>query len=54
MMTTSKTNRDVHAASPAQATTRIEQQLVREDYWLNVALEDSFPCSDPISSMRAD
>jgi hypothetical protein len=22
------------------------------DDWLNVALEDSFPCSDPISSMR--
>ncbi len=24
------------------------------DYWLDIALEDSFPCSDPISSMRAD
>jgi hypothetical protein len=30
---------------------RIEERL---DYWLEVALEDSFPCSDPISSMRAD
>ncbi|MDI4233464.1 MULTISPECIES: hypothetical protein [unclassified Bradyrhizobium] len=30
---------------------RIEQRL---DYWLDVALEDSFPCSDPISSMRTD
>jgi len=24
------------------------------DDWLTVALEDSFPCSDPISSMRVD
>jgi hypothetical protein len=24
------------------------------DYWLDIALEDSFPCSDPISSMRSD
>jgi hypothetical protein len=30
---------------------RIEESL---DYWLDVALEDSFPCSDPISSMRTD
>jgi hypothetical protein len=26
----------------------------RPDYWLDIALEDSFPCSDPISSMRSD
>jgi hypothetical protein len=26
----------------------------RTDEWLTVALEDSFPCSDPISSMRVD
>jgi hypothetical protein len=24
------------------------------DYWLDIALEDSFPCSDPIFSMRTD
>ena len=30
---------------------RIEERL---DYWLDIALEDSFPCSDPISSMRTD
>lgn len=30
---------------------RIEESL---DRWLDVALEDSFPCSDPISSMRTD
>jgi hypothetical protein len=29
----------------------IEESL---EYWLDVALEDSFPCSDPISSMRTD
>lgn len=23
-----------------------------KDYWLDVALQDSFPCSDPIASMR--
>jgi hypothetical protein len=26
----------------------------RTDDWLHVALQDSFPCSDPISSMRVD
>jgi hypothetical protein len=30
---------------------RIEESL---DHWLDLALEDSFPCSDPISSMRTD
>jgi hypothetical protein len=30
---------------------RIEESL---DHWLDVALQDSFPCSDPISSMRTD
>jgi hypothetical protein len=24
------------------------------DDWLHVALQDSFPCSDPISTMRVD
>jgi hypothetical protein len=24
------------------------------DHWLDIALEDGFPCSDPISSMRTD
>jgi hypothetical protein len=32
---------------------RGEADLRAED-WLTIALEDSFPCSDPISSMRAD
>ena len=26
----------------------------RKDDWLTVALQDSFPCSDPLSSMRTD
>jgi hypothetical protein len=30
---------------------RREQNM---EYWLDIALEDSFPCSDPLSSMRAD
>jgi hypothetical protein len=30
---------------------RREQNI---EYWLDIALEDSFPCSDPISSMRTD
>jgi hypothetical protein len=30
---------------------RREQNI---EYWLEIALEDSFPCSDPISSMRTD
>jgi len=31
-----------------------ERQEQNIEYWLQIALEDSFPCSDPISSMRAD
>jgi hypothetical protein len=37
--------------------TRIAERRQRAeqlDDWLTVALEDSFPCSDPISSMRVD
>ncbi len=30
---------------------RREQNI---EYWLEIALQDSFPCSDPISSMRTD
>jgi hypothetical protein len=31
-----------------------ERRAENIEYWLEIALEDSFPCSDPISSMRAD
>jgi hypothetical protein len=31
-----------------------DQRKQNIDYWLDIALEDSFPCSDPISSMRTD
>jgi hypothetical protein len=40
-----------------EARTRIAERRQRPeqlDEWLTVALEDSFPCSDPISSMRVD
>lgn len=38
----------------AEGDVLIDEQVIRADYWLDVALEDSFPCSDPVSSMRAD
>ena len=46
----------------SNATTRRKGVLFNErerrepnvDYWLDIALEESFPCSDPISSMRTD
>lgn len=44
----------IRTAPPAKAAARIDDDTVRADYWLEVALEDSFPCSDPMSSMRAD
>jgi hypothetical protein len=31
-----------------------ERVRARLEYWLEVALEDTFPCSDPLSSMRTD
>jgi hypothetical protein len=31
-----------------------ERREQNVEYWLEIALEDSFPCSDPISSMRSD
>jgi hypothetical protein len=31
-----------------------QMSVKHKDYWLDVALQDSFPCSDPISSMRSD
>jgi hypothetical protein len=38
-------------ARNASDRNRTDQQ---KDDWLHVALQDSFPCSDPISSMRVD
>jgi hypothetical protein len=37
--------------SPAFERRSSDQRI---DEWLTVALEDSFPCSDPMSSMRVD
>ncbi|WP_426434256.1 hypothetical protein [Bradyrhizobium genosp. P] len=45
---------DTERASSAEDNLRIDDHPIRADYWLAVALEDSFPCSDPISSMRID
>jgi len=47
---------DFVAARLEQVTTAVVRGELerRMDDWLTVALEDSFPCSDPISSMRAD
>jgi hypothetical protein len=38
----------------AQNTSNRSRSNHRMDDWLDVALQDSFPCSDPPSSMRAD
>ncbi|HUN94784.1 MAG TPA: hypothetical protein VMU69_00915 [Bradyrhizobium sp.] len=51
-----------HVTYDRKASARKNSVLVSErerreqnvEYWLDIALEDSFPCSDPISSMRAD
>ncbi|QIG91531.1 MULTISPECIES: hypothetical protein [unclassified Bradyrhizobium] len=53
-MTAFEINRDASVASHAEPAFRGNDQPIHKDYWLDVALEDSFPCSDPISSMRAD
>jgi hypothetical protein len=55
-MMTSSVTYDRNASAPkngvlASEPKRREQEI---EYWLDIALEDSFPCSDPISSMRAD
>jgi hypothetical protein len=46
-----------HQPARIEETTTVGVRTVRAqrmDDWLTVALEDSFPCSDPISSMRVD
>jgi hypothetical protein len=45
--------KEARTVTPAQLTER-RQSIEQLDDWLTVALEDSFPCSDPISSMRVD
>jgi hypothetical protein len=54
MMSASQTNVDKRPPSPAQRAAPNSKQISVEDYWLDVALQDSFPCSDPISSLRSD
>ena len=45
---------DVVVLNDSSASIERERPDQRLDDWLQVALEDSFPCSDPISSMRTD
>jgi hypothetical protein len=48
-------NREDRTAARLEASlTFIVEPDRRTDDWLTVALEDSFPCSDPLSSMRSD
>jgi hypothetical protein len=56
MLTASQTNDDERPGSSVQRAVANSRQVSvgDEDYWLDVALQDSFPCSDPISSMRSD
>jgi len=50
----SQTNADKPPPSPAQRAAPNSKSISVDDYWLEVALQDSFPCSDPSSSMRSD
>jgi hypothetical protein len=54
MMAASTPMVDKRPPSSAQSDASNREQLSAEDYWLDVALQDSFPCSDPNSSMRSD
>jgi hypothetical protein len=48
---------DDRKASAQKSNVLVSERERREqnvEYWLEIALEDSFPCSDPISSMRTD
>jgi hypothetical protein len=55
-MMTSDVTYDRNASAPKNNVVLGERKRREQDieYWLNIALEDSFPCSDPISSMRSD
>lgn len=52
-MTNSRANSEADEVLRSRSTVEADESI-RVDDWLNVALEDSFPSSDPISSMRAD
>jgi hypothetical protein len=55
-MMASNVTSDRNASAPKNGVLVSERERREQkiDYWLNIALEDSFPCSDPISSMRTD
>jgi hypothetical protein len=49
--------RDDHSFTPfgeSAGLAKDDGQDRQTDDWLTIALQDSFPCSDPISSMRVD
>jgi len=48
-------NEAVDSGFPEEARTGARRHDPEQlDDWLTLALEDSFPCSDPVSSMRVD
>jgi hypothetical protein len=55
-MTAFDISRAADAVVPGDSVAFSERDKLgqRLDYWLDIALEDSFPCSDPISSMQTD
>lgn len=59
-MTSSRRDRKSNDRAPARtsakdtAPSERESRAKRLDHSLEVALEDSFPCSDPLSSLRFD
>jgi hypothetical protein len=53
-MSAQQRNVDKHPPSATQRAASNSKQVSAGDYWLDVALQDSFPCSDPSSSMRSD
>jgi hypothetical protein len=53
-MMTSNVTYERNASAPKNGALERKRREQNIDYWLDIALEDSFPCSDPISSMRAD
>jgi hypothetical protein len=55
-MTVSNVTYEGNVSAPVSVVLANERKRHQQkiEYWLDVALEDSFPCSDPISSMRAD
>jgi len=54
MMAASKAMADKRLPPPTQRAAPNSAPVPADDYWLDVALQDSFPSSDPNSSLRSD